>query len=90
VPARFLEDLSAFGPDLVIMDVVLPGTSGYELVRLLQAQGPAVPVLLLTTAPTPSGDPPGAQDILRKPVEPAKLLAEVRRRLARTEAVMPS
>jgi CheY-like chemotaxis protein len=82
-PARFLEAQSDFGPDLVLMDVVLPGTSGYELARLLHARTPGVPILFLTTSRDP-GDSPVApsEEVLRKPVEPAALLAAVRRRLA--------
>jgi CheY-like chemotaxis protein len=83
VPVRFLDDQSAFGPDLVLMDVVLPGTSGYELARLLHERAPGVPVLFLTTSREPREAPLGAtEEILRKPVEPATLLAAVRRRLA--------
>ena len=49
-PRRFVDDLAAFDPELVLMDVILPGATGYELVRSLrQAAGAAVlPVLFLT------------------------------------------
>jgi CheY-like chemotaxis protein len=81
-PERFLDALSAFAPDLVVLDLVLPGTSGYELARALQEKAPAVPVLFMTT--TDETGAPG-QEILRKPAEPATLVATVRRRLAPRE-----
>jgi CheY-like chemotaxis protein len=79
-PARFLDDQTAFGPDLVVMDIVLPGTSGYELAHALHARAPAVPVLFMTT--TEEAAPGAAEEILRKPAEPATLVAAVRRRLS--------
>ena len=78
-PERFRDELSAFTPDLVVLDLVLPGTSGYELARALAEKAPAVPVLFMTT--TDETPAPG-QEILRKPAEPATLVAAVRRRLA--------
>jgi CheY-like chemotaxis protein len=80
VPERFLDDQAAFGPDLVVMDIVLPGTNGYELARALRARAPAVPVLFMSTT-----DPAAGEEILRKPAEPATLVAAVRRRLAPLE-----
>jgi len=79
-PARFLDDYRAFGPDLVVMDVVLPGTSGYLLARALHDQAPQVPVVFLTTTGR-SEELPESAELLRKPVAPNALLDAVRRRV---------
>jgi CheY-like chemotaxis protein len=84
-PAQFLQAHRAFDPDLVVMDVVLPGTSGYQLARALRERAPQVPVVFLTTT-EPEGELPEAAELLRKPVEPGALLGAVRRQLARRSA----
>jgi diguanylate cyclase (GGDEF)-like protein len=88
-PRRFAGDLAAFDPELVLMDLVLPGVTGYELVRSLrQAPGsPAPPVLYLAArgemhARTESARAVG-DDHLVKPLSPAALLAAVGGRLER-------
>src|SRR5262249_22787682 len=50
-PRRFEAELAAFRPDLVLMDVILPGVSGYDLVRSLRQDEryATLPVLILTT-----------------------------------------
>jgi diguanylate cyclase (GGDEF)-like protein len=88
-PGRFAGDLAAFDPELVLMDVILPGATGYELVRSLrQAPGAAaLPVLFLTA----EGEMharlesawAGGDDHLVKPLPPAALLAAVSGRLER-------
>jgi diguanylate cyclase (GGDEF)-like protein len=88
-PRRFAGDLAAFDPELVLMDLVLPGVTGYELVRSLrQAPGaPAPPVLYLAAQGEMHGRPETAQpdgdDHLVKPPSPAALLAAVAGRLER-------
>ncbi len=88
-PRRFAGDLAAFAPELVLMDIMLPGATGYELVRSLrQAPGaPALPVLFLTAerdmhARLESAWA-GGDDHLVKPLSPAALLAAVGGRLER-------
>jgi len=88
-PRLFVGDLAAFHPELVLMDVILPGATGYDLVRLLrQAPGATVlPVLFLTS----EGEMharlesawAGGDDHLVKPLLPAALLAAVSGRLER-------
>ena len=50
-PLRLEAELAAFRPDLVLMDVLLPGVSGYDLVRSLRQDEryATLPVIILTT-----------------------------------------
>jgi DNA-binding response OmpR family regulator len=80
-------------PDLVILDVNLPGMSGFEVCRLIRAQT-AVPIMLLTVRNTEEdevrGLDLGADDYLTKPFSPRTLLARVRALLRRGEAAPAS
>lgn len=79
--------LAARDPDLVILDVMLPGRSGLEVLRELRAARPRLPVLMLTAR----GDPVdriiglelGADDYLPKPFDPRELAARIRAILRR-------
>jgi DNA-binding response OmpR family regulator len=79
--------LQASAPDLVILDLMLPGIDGLEVCRRIKASNPAVAVLMLTA----KGDPMdrivgleiGADDYLPKPFEPRELLARIRAVLRR-------
>jgi two-component system copper resistance phosphate regulon response regulator CusR len=68
--------------DLLILDVMLPGKSGYEIVNDLRKDGKAVPVLLLTardaTEDIVRGLDAGADDYVTKPFSFDELLARVR------------
>jgi DNA-binding response OmpR family regulator len=67
---------------LVILDLGLPGLSGFEVLRRIRARGSDVPVLILTArdavADRVKGLDLGADDYLQKPFEPAELEARVR------------
>ena len=70
-------------PDLVLLDVVMPGIDGYEVCRRLKAEGrtAAVPVIFVTGT-ADEGDRAragslGAADFLVKPLDPAAVLASV-------------
>ncbi len=73
-------------PDLVILDVMLPGLDGMEVCRRLRAEG-EVPILMLTardrTADRVMGLDAGADDYLVKPFAYEELLARVRALLRR-------
>jgi DNA-binding response OmpR family regulator len=79
--------------DLVVLDVMLPGMDGLEVLRALRASGATVPVLLLTaraaTADKVTGLDLGADDYLTKPFEFEELLARVRALLRRGGATLP-
>ncbi len=79
-----LERVAAGQPDLVLLDVVMPGMSGYEVCRTLRAD-PATALLpvVMVTALDPEqervkGIEAGADDFLPKPINQAELLARVR------------
>lgn len=89
-PKHFESELIAFRPDLVLMDVLLPSVSGYELVRYLRQdeRNATLPVLFLTTQSQLSGRieavKSGGDDYLVKPVNPGLLLSTVSSRLERS------
>lgn len=72
-------------PDLVILDVNLPGTNGYDLCRWLKGRT-TIPVLILTARDTLSDELHalglGADDFLTKPCPTDRLVARVRRLLS--------
>lgn len=69
-------------PDLVMLDVMMPGMDGYEVTRRIrQAQLPFMPILLITAHEQTSvvrGLDIGADEFIRKPVDPDELVARVR------------
>lgn len=75
--------------DAVVLDVMLPGRDGFEVVQALRAQGHYVPVLMLTARSRPEdvlhGFESGADDYLPKPFELQILLARLRSLLRRRE-----
>lgn len=76
--------------ELVILDVMLPGGSGFELLKRMRAESSSTPVLLLTAR----GDAVdrivglqiGADDYLPKPFDPRELVARIHAILRRTRA----
>ena len=73
--------------DLVVLDVMLPGRSGFDVCRTMRLGGIETPVLMLTArgevADRVNGLKLGADDYLTKPFEMAELLARVEARLRR-------
>src|SRR5690348_14219991 len=74
-------------PDLVVLDLMLPGIDGLEVCRRLRASGNQVPILMLTAKDSipdrVAGLDQGADDYLVKPMELEELLARVRALLRR-------
>lgn len=74
-------------PDLIVLDLMLPGVDGLEVCRRLRAAGNQVPILMLTAKDSipdrVAGLDLGADDYLVKPMELEELLARVRALLRR-------
>ncbi|GAB4477614.1 MAG: response regulator transcription factor [Anaerolineales bacterium] len=79
-------------PDLVVLDLMLPGMDGLEVCRRLRAGGP-VPILILTAKDTVTdriqGLDMGADDYMVKPFELDELLARIRALLRRAQPAQP-
>lgn len=79
-------------PDLVILDIMLPGKDGLEILRDLRREH-RVPVLMLTARGEETdrivGLELGADDYLAKPFNPRELLARIRAILRRTQESSP-
>ena len=77
-------------PDLVVLDLGLPGLDGLDVTRALRREGP-VPIIMLTARSEESdklvGLELGADDYLTKPFSPKELVARVRAVLRRTEGL---
>ncbi len=78
---RFLQ------PDLLVLDVMMPGENGLALTESLRSEQIDLPVLLLTARGSPedriAGFEAGADDYLPKPFEPRELLLRIRAMLRR-------
>jgi two-component system, OmpR family, response regulator MprA len=76
-------------PDLIVLDVAMPGMDGLAVTRRLRAKGLPVPILLLTArdalAERVAGLDAGADDYLVKPFEVDELTARVRALLRRNQ-----
>jgi two-component system copper resistance phosphate regulon response regulator CusR len=85
--------LNAESFDLVVLDWMLPGRSGIEILKTLRARGGKTPVLLLTARDTVEdrvlGLESGADDYLVKPFAFAELIARIRSLLRRTAGAEP-
>ncbi|QBI52300.1 response regulator transcription factor [Streptomonospora litoralis] len=75
-------------PDLIVLDVLLPDVSGFEVCRQLRDSGDEVPVIYLTARDTPSdtvtGLSLGGDDYVTKPFSVEALVARVHALLRRT------
>ncbi|MES0873639.1 response regulator [Sinimarinibacterium thermocellulolyticum] len=83
-PEQVLDLFTAFDPDLVLLDLMMPGLSGYAVLEQLERQRPADdyrPVLVLTADATSQARQRalslGAKDFLTKPFDPIEAMLRV-------------
>jgi DNA-binding response OmpR family regulator len=87
---RGLEAFRSMSPDLVVLDLRLPGMPGRDVCREIKKEAPSVPVIILS-AKTDVADKVlllelGADDYMTKPFSPRELLARIRAAVRRTGA----
>src|SRR5579884_4101559 len=85
---RALPAFREFKPDVVLLDVMLPGTDGIDVCRQIRAES-GTPIVMLTarsdTVDVVVGLESGADDYIVKPFKPKELVARVRARLRRRD-----
>jgi DNA-binding response OmpR family regulator len=87
-----IEALVHHRPDIVVLDLMLPGMDGFEACRRMRSSGP-IPIIMLTARSDDfdivAGLEAGADDYVAKPVEPRVLDARIRAVLRRTAVERP-
>ena len=80
--------------DLILLDVMLPGMSGIELLRRIRGKNSTIPIILLTAKDSiedkVSGLDLGANDYITKPFRTEELLARIRAVLRMSQAARPT
>jgi len=80
-------------PDLVVLDLMLPGVDGLDVCRTLRQEGNFTPIIMLTARVEETdklvGLELGADDYMTKPFSPRELVARVRAVLRRVEGPKP-
>jgi len=88
-----LRQLSAFEPDLIVLDVLMPRLDGRQVLRRLRGEGDWTPVILLTqvgeSTERAMALEEGADDYLNKPFDPHELVARIRAVLRRARSGQP-
>lgn len=88
-PIRILDTLEQTRPDLILLDVIMPGLSGYDICRMLRAseRWSGMPIVFLTSKSDAQGRTAafqaGADDFLAKPIISDELLLRVKLQLQR-------
>jgi DNA-binding response OmpR family regulator len=92
--ARAIIEAAVVAYDAIVLDVMLPSSTGFEVARTLRARGNRVPILMLTArdavADRVEGLDSGADDYLVKPFAFEELLARLRALLRRGEVLKPA
>jgi len=83
--ARVMEGFLAYGPELCILDIMLPGVDGYSLCRQIHKQYPEIPIIFLTakteTQDLVKGFEAGGSDYVKKPFSIEELIARINNQL---------
>ena len=86
---KALQQLREESPDLILLDVMMPGLDGFEVLRMIR-EASKVPVLMLTAKGEEDdrvrGLELGADDYITKPFSPREMVGRVKAVLRRTEA----
>lgn len=86
--ARAIAAYRELRPDLILLDLMLPGMNGIDVCRAIRAES-GVPIVMLTakadTVDVVLGLESGADDYMVKPFKPKELVARIRTRLRRIE-----
>ena len=86
--AAALEVARAFGPDLLVLDVMMPGLDGFDVLRSLRSGGSSTPVLFLSARDAPAdrvtGLTLGGDDYVTKPFSLEEVVARIRAVLRRS------
>ena len=90
--AKALDVFRASQPDVVLLDVMLPGQDGIEVCRAIRTES-GTPIVMLTaktdTVDVVLGLEAGADDYVVKPFKPKELIARIRARIRRSEDAAP-
>ena len=85
---KAIDEFKAFGPDLVLLDIMLPVMDGIQVCREIRKESP-VPIIMLTakggTADKITGLDSGADDYVTKPFEIKELLARIHAVMRRSD-----
>jgi DNA-binding response OmpR family regulator len=88
-----LRQVAGFGPDLIVLDILMPKMDGREALRRLRQQDNWTPVILLTqvgeSTERAMALEEGADDYLNKPFDPHELVARIRAVLRRARPGQP-
>jgi two-component system response regulator MtrA len=89
---RALADFRDYRPDVVLLDLMLPGKDGIDVCKEIRAES-GVPIVMLTaksdTIDVVVGLESGADDYVVKPFKPKELVARIRARVRRFEDPAP-
>jgi two-component system, OmpR family, response regulator MtrA len=89
---KALADFRDYRPDVVLLDLMLPGRDGIDVCRAIRAES-GVPIVMLTaksdTVDVVVGLESGADDYVVKPFKPKELVARIRARVRRTADATP-
>ena len=88
-----LREFASFRPDLIILDLMLPGVDGFEICRQIRSQK-NTPIIMVSAKKDDidkiRGLGRGADDYMTKPFSPSELVARVKAHLARYERLIGS